>query len=218
MRKEAVDKKTKTTGNNFLLLLAGALFIIVSITLYRVTGNKPDYTSLIQEAESNLIIESDSLLKKAARKETEDARSSKTEKIMPAKAERPAETPPLLKTERPKPLLQATGGTSEHIVQRGETLFKIAAKYGVSADQLKSVNNLTNDNLQIDQVLRIPAADVAISQKSNSTTTKHIVQSGEGLFSIARKYNISVKELAKANNLSEEQPLKEGQELLIPSK
>jgi LysM repeat protein len=55
--------------------------------------------------------------------------------------------------------------------------------------------------------------------KKVSTTEKkyHVVQKGETLYKIAKKYNISVDELRKLNGLPEGKPIKLGQKILIPS-
>ena len=46
----------------------------------------------------------------------------------------------------------------------------------------------------------------------------HIVENGETLYSLARKYNVSVSDLAKINDFSAETKIKTGQKLVIPIK
>lgn len=48
-----------------------------------------------------------------------------------------------------------TNFSSVHIVTQGETLFRVAAKYGITVDQLKRINNLTSDNIQPGQKLNL---------------------------------------------------------------
>ena len=78
-------------------------------------------------------------------------------------------------------------------VVSGDTLYSIAKKYNTSVDKIKSINNLTNNNLILGQVLKIPT--------SNSYLTYKVV-SGDSLYSIAKRYNTTVNELKSLNNLS----------------
>ena len=92
-----------------------------------------------------------------------------------------------------------------YIVKKGDTLYKIANQFGVSVEELKSMNNLTSNTLQIGQQLKI---------KDNPYET-YVVQKGDSLWKIANNYGIKVEELKNTNNL-ENNLLKIGQELLIP--
>lgn len=83
-----------------------------------------------------------------------------------------------------------------HTVSKGETLYLIANKYGTTVTELKSLNNLTTNNLSIGQVLLLPATT------EESTINTYTVKKGDTLYSIASKYNISVNDLKELNNLS----------------
>lgn len=80
----------------------------------------------------------------------------------------------------------------DYRVVLGDTLYGIANKYGVSVDEIKRINNLSNNNLSIGQIIRIPYLDTKI----------YTVVSGDTLYSIAKKYGLSVDELKKLNNLT----------------
>lgn len=95
-----------------------------------------------------------------------------------------------------------------YTVQRGDTLYKIANEFNVSIDDLKKWNNLTSDNLQIGQVLRI-------AETIPNTSSTYIVQKGDTLYKIATQYNTTVTELKRINNLTGN-TLFIGQELKIP--
>lgn len=101
--------------------------------------------------------------------------------------------------------------TSTYVVQKGDTLYSIAAKLGTTVEELKKENNLTTNTLQIGQVLRIPTKE--ISKEEENT---YIVQKGDTLYSIATKYNTRVDELKKINNLTSN-ILSIGQILKLPS-
>jgi N-acetylmuramoyl-L-alanine amidase len=99
--------------------------------------------------------------------------------------------------------------TLTHVVQRGEYLGKIAAKYKVSVSTIKRENNLKSDTLKLGQKLKI-----TVSMK-DQPLRKHTVKSGEFLGKIASKYSVSVSGIRKANNLRSDQ-LTVGQVLIIP--
>ena len=85
-----------------------------------------------------------------------------------------------------------------YIVKKGDTLYGIANKYGISVDELKAINNLTSNNLSVGQVLQIPE----IIEEDVPNENIYIVKSGDTLYSIANKYGMSVQELKDLNKLT----------------
>ncbi len=65
-------------------------------------------------------------------------------------------TTPALKAEKPKSQ-KKKGTTNTHTVKKGENLYKIATRHGISVDQLKAANGLKNNNIQVGQRLKIPS-------------------------------------------------------------
>ncbi len=98
-----------------------------------------------------------------------------------------------------------------YTVQRGDSLWSIAKKFGVTVNELKDANNLSSNTLSIGQLLKIP------TQEQEITSDTYIVKSGDSLYSIAQKYNTTVDELKKLNNLTSNL-LSVGQSLKIPTK
>lgn len=84
--------------------------------------------------------------------------------------------------------------TITYTVKSGDSLYKIAQQYNTTVNAIKSANNLTSNVLSIGQVLEIP------TDKGLETT--YVVQRGDSLYSIAKKYNMTVDELKRLNNLS----------------
>lgn len=84
--------------------------------------------------------------------------------------------------------------TITYTVKSGDSLYKIAQQYNTTVNAIKSANNLTSNLLSIGQVLEIP------TDKDLETT--YVVQRGDSLYSIAKKYNTTVDELKRLNNLS----------------
>lgn len=104
-----------------------------------------------------------------------------------------------------------------YIVKKGDTLWDIARKYGMTVNELKSLNNLSTNMLKIGQTLKVkPTEKEEIKEETQSINT-YIVQKGDNLYSIANKYSTSVDELKKLNNLSSN-IIQIGQVLKIPSK
>lgn len=95
-----------------------------------------------------------------------------------------------------------------YVVKKGDSLFDIAAAKGVTVSQIKELNNLESDVLQIGQVLNIPS--------SSSGEINYIVQKGDNLYSIANKYDVTIDDIKKLNNLNSN-ILQIGQVLKIPS-
>jgi LysM repeat protein len=105
-----------------------------------------------------------------------------------------------------------------HRVDPKETLYSIARKYNSSVDELKKENPSAATALQVGQVLKVPTTEkVTTTNTTTSSTNVHKVQSGETLYSIATKYQVSVDDLKNANpGLTSS--LKVGQEIVIPRK
>lgn len=99
---------------------------------------------------------------------------------------------------------------SYYIVKSGDTLYKIAGMYNMTVNELKALNNLTSNNLSIGQKLRV------IDDSENKGANKYIVQAGDSLYSIAKKFGISVDALKQANGKSSNL-LSIGEELIIPN-
>lgn len=97
--------------------------------------------------------------------------------------------------------------TNYYVVKKGDTLYSIAKKYGTTVDKLKDLNNLSSNNLSIGQKLLV-----------NDTLMDddlYQVVSGDTLYSIAKKYNTTVDEIKKMNNLSSNM-ITIGDKLMIP--
>ncbi len=94
-----------------------------------------------------------------------------------------------------------------YTVVKGDSLYSIARKFNTSVSNIVNLNNLSNNNLSIGQVLKIPST-------SSSNTNTYIVKKGDNLYSIARKFNTSVDSIKKNNNLKSN-VLSIGQKLVI---
>ena len=95
-----------------------------------------------------------------------------------------------------------------YVVKKGDTLYSIAMANNTTVDELKKVNNLTSNILSTGQLLKIPSALLPEST--------YIVKKGDSLYSIANKYNTTIDELKRINNLTSN-ILSIGQVLKLPS-
>jgi LysM repeat protein len=110
-----------------------------------------------------------------------------------------------------------------HKVAPKETLFSISRAYGVSLDEIKKWNNLTDNALSIGQDLVIKKKNTVLVSNNTSSTQQtparsaagsHTVAEKETLYSIARQYGITVDQLKSWNKL-EASELKIGQSLIV---
>jgi LysM repeat protein len=115
-----------------------------------------------------------------------------------------------------------TASASTYTVQKGDSLYRIAQKYHSSIQELKTLNDLRTDLLQINQVLKISEqvttpAPVITPSSSTGTTSFYTIVSGDYLGKIANKYNMSVADLKKLNNLTSDL-IFPGQKLKVSNK
>lgn len=97
-----------------------------------------------------------------------------------------------------------------YTVQAGDSLYSIANKYGMTVDELKRLNNLSSNILTIGQMLKVSYDD------NIGKMEFYEVKSGDTLYSIALKYNTTVDDLMKNNDLTSSF-LQVGQVLKIPT-
>jgi LysM repeat protein len=115
--------------------------------------------------------------------------------------------------------------TTTHIVQRGENLFRIALRYGVTVNALAAANGLSSTSIiYVGQRLIIPTGGSSDSPLPTPTSVPtsspssgvHIVQRGENLFRIALRYGLTTQALAAANGIANPNRVYVGQRLVIP--
>lgn len=98
-------------------------------------------------------------------------------------------------------------------VKKGDSLWDIAKEYNTTVDTLKKINNLSNGKLTVNQQLFIPKNDN--SSVKNTGEINYVVQKGDNLWTIANKYDTTISDIKKLNNLKTN-TLQIGQVLKIP--
>lgn len=127
-----------------------------------------------------------------------------------------------------------TAGGCTHTVVSGDTLYRIAVKYGVTVTQLKEANSQSSDIIQPGDVLKIPNCDGSGNTGSNVTqptaepagpatalpsgSQTYVVKRGDTLYTIGLKFGVTADAIQKANNISNPNRINPGQELIIPPK
>ena len=109
----------------------------------------------------------------------------------------------MLATTDPKTWVPHT----EYAVANGDTLSEIASRFDIPTAWLRERNSLKTDRLQIKQVLLIPhsgsSGKYLTSAKNGAQEPRYYnVRSGDSLWSIAKKFNTSIKRLRETNKLS----------------
>lgn len=163
-----------------------------------------------------------------------------------AKAETSETATASAKSAAPTTTASADGNGALYTVKSGDTLWKIAHAQKVTLASLKQANNLSSDALKVGQKLHLPGASAPTTMASAGTGAPspaasagsatasaadwhepgaatengqnvHYVDVGESPTIIAKKYNVKVEDLMKANNISDARRMVVGQRLIIPT-
>lgn len=106
------------------------------------------------------------------------------------------------------------GQPNFHVVRSGQSLSAIAARYGISAEDLAAANGVSDPNrLLAGSRLRISDTP---PPRIGGRRARHVVQAGESLSEIAVRYGVRVRDLAAANDISNPDRLLAGTSLTIP--
>ncbi|HOB42518.1 MAG: LysM peptidoglycan-binding domain-containing protein [Bacillota bacterium] len=104
-----------------------------------------------------------------------------------------------------------TPAPGTYIVRSGDTLYLIARRFGTTVEAIRRTNNLTTDIISVGQVLFLPGPTGA----PPIIGTDYVVQPGDTLFLIARRFGTTVQAIMSANNLTSTN-IYVGQRLRIP--
>ncbi len=92
-------------------------------------------------------------------------------------------------------------------VKLSDTLESIANNFGITKEELISINDF-KDNIKYGDMIVVP--------KGRSNFTNYIIQKGDTMYSIAKKYNVDVNSLMNMNGLNPNEYIYPGETLLIP--
>ena len=109
---------------------------------------------------------------------------------------------------------------NEHIIQKGETIWRLSKEYGIPVDELCKINNIDDiTKVKAGAVIKIPKS--AFNNKKNKNDDEYkiyVIKEGETLWSLSRKFETNVDELIKINNIDDITNLKTGLDIKIPVK
>ncbi len=113
-----------------------------------------------------------------------------------------------------------------HTVKAGETIYSLAKIYGVSEQVITKENPQLNEGLKTGQTIKIPLVESVVTnqtekispRKLKRTFDQHAVQAGETLYSISKRYSISVETIIEDNPGLDPVHLQIGSNLLIRKK
>lgn len=104
---------------------------------------------------------------------------------------------------------------SSYVVQSGDTLWGIARKLDIAVSSLQKANpGINASRLSVGQDLKLPGH--ATTRRIASSRSNYEVRSGDTLWGIARRFDLSLSTLVQANGLNPDRPLKAGTRLYIP--
>ncbi|WP_372797083.1 LysM peptidoglycan-binding domain-containing protein [Litorivivens sp.] len=121
---------------------------------------------------------------------------------------------------------------SRYRVVSGDSLIKIARRFNTDVATIKAANQLNNSMIRAGQVLMLPSASMAAAHYSLSADQRlasaqkrgesddrvahqHTVEQGDSLWTISRRYGVSVNDLARWNNMVPKDPLRAGKKLVV---
>jgi membrane-bound lytic murein transglycosylase D len=118
---------------------------------------------------------------------------------------------------------------ARHEIKRGETLSTIASHYGTTVAALERVNHLHGSTIRAGHYLMIPNAATDLDQTAlarirslrhvelahQGRKTHYVVRSGDSLWAIGRRFNVSTRKLARWNHISTHATLRIGQKLVL---
>jgi len=132
-----------------------------------------------------------------------------------------------------KPSSRPYEGFDRYQVRRGDSWWALSNRFNVPVDVLRQVNNRSNNTLSVGESLMVPRSagagvaaaspvnrigEGAISSTRNLAQQRanYVVQRGDSLWSLSRKFGVAVSSLTQANGLKNQNALQVGQRLYIP--
>lgn len=99
-----------------------------------------------------------------------------------------------------------------HTIEKGQSLYSIASMYGVSQSDIIKLNPGSDEKIFVGRALRIPRGNAGAQKE-----TFHTIESGETLYRLTTKYNVSAKAICDANPGLSADNFRIGQVIRIPS-
>jgi len=144
------------------------------------------------------------------------------------KSKTEANTEPAQTTTTSKSTQPVSSARTTHVVKSGESIGSIAKKYGCTTAELMNWNNLSGSKILVGQKIKVNGTShgttsnvksgTGSKSKTSSTQkyTTYTIQSGDNLWDIADKFDVTVSQIKALNNIKHANRLKPGQKIKIP--
>lgn len=119
-------------------------------------------------------------------------------------------------------------GWVQYKIKKGDTINKISNRTGVPSNVILDVNKISSKKLKVGTTILVPGSiqrNIEVASSGGASNGKNVpkganytVTDGDTMYNIAKRSGISVKELCKANSITEKTILRIGQKLYIPGK
>jgi membrane-bound lytic murein transglycosylase D len=128
--------------------------------------------------------------------------------VIPEYVKKKAEKKPAKSESKPAAKKTSNEKVSVYVVQQGDNLSSISRKFGTSVAKIQELNSMgKSTSLSVGQKLKVASAPEAEYKV-------HTVKKGEGLWDIARQYNVTIEDIVKWNDLNDTK-IKMGEKLKI---
>ena len=128
--------------------------------------------------------------------------------VIPEYVKKKAEKKPAKSESKPAAKKTSNEKVSVYVVQQGDNLSSISRKFGTTVAKIQELNNMgKSTSLSVGQKLKVASAPEAEYKV-------HTVKKGEGLWDIARQYNVTIEDIVKWNDLKDTK-IKMGEKLKI---
>ncbi|MCE0487215.1 LysM peptidoglycan-binding domain-containing protein [Ornithinimicrobium sp. EGI L100131] len=113
---------------------------------------------------------------------------------------------------------RSSSSSGNYTVRSGDTVYKLAQRFGTTVSSIVSANQLANGGrlIYVGDRLSIPGAGPASSSSSSSSSGSYTVKAGDTVSALASRYGTTVSAIAQASNLSNPDFIVVGQKLSIP--
>jgi len=210
--------KGQKSGNNTLFFIAGFLSVVLLILVFLSKTSESSVDQLIQSAapDSSAYASQELVNPQTVEKPQEEEAPEKkkveiipladsTVKVVSGEIISSDTVKVSIPVEKPKTEETGEGKIYFYKIKRGDTMYKIAAKFGNKPADVMAQNGLTDMGLQADKEIKVKIKAL------------HQVADGEGLKAISEKYSVSTNSIQVANGLSSD-ALAAGVQLIIPLK